>query len=386
MKYSLQGSLISLAEELPAQDLFPLSSVHAADLSSDPVVLQHEDAKGFMPLRAWLQSEWQQHKGIEVDVNQIVLTMGSEHGIDLLTRFYIHPGDIVFVENPTSPGILQILRLQGAIIIPIDGDQEGLLPHSLEQLMEVKTPKLLFVTPNFTNPTGVLWSLERRRIILDLCRRYQVLIVEDDTYGDLHFDETNDQKSFNIRYPSLFSLDSHGVGGQVLYMGSFNKTVAPELRTGWAVGNRKLIDVMAATKPLAEYQSSNLNQRLLYHLLVSTTFDGHKHVALLNREYSTRLELLKALLKQPAWSEVRYDLPSGGMFLWLQLPDGLRSEALLKCSIRKGAAFCPGTLCFANKGEGSGRIRLNFTQPGRDELIQGMHLISEAINEFTARS
>lgn len=387
--YSRKDSFISLAEELPDEDLFPLTSLHSAAesvLSSHPQALQYGDPEGYIPLREWLRFEWKKHKGIEVDVNQILLTTGSQQAMDLLARVYVDPGDAVLVENPTSPGSLQILRMQGAHIIPVNGDEEGLFLHRLEELIETTTPKLLFVSPNFTNPTGVLWSLERRLQVLDLCRRKQVLIVEDDSYGDLHFEDYSAPRTFRVRYPSLFALDGHGEGGQVIYVGSFSKTVAPGLRTGWAAGHRKLIEVMGAAKQLADWQSSNLNQRLLYQLLESTTFDWHEHVALLKREYNIRLKLMHELLKRPAWREARYRLPSGGMFMWVQLPDGMRSEALLKCSILKGVAFCPGTLCFADKAEGSGTIRLNFTHPGRDELLLGMHLIGEALNEFTARS
>ncbi|OAB48599.1 transcriptional regulator [Paenibacillus antarcticus] len=307
--------------------------------------------------------------------------------MELLTRVYVDQGDTVLVENPTSPSILELLRMRGATIIPIDADAQGVLLHALEEFINTTSPKFLFVTPNFTNPTGVIWSLERRAQVLDLCRRRHVLIVEDDTYGDLYFDEAMDPVSFSTRYPSLFRLDGgQKVGGQVLYLGSFNKTVAPELRTGWVIGKRKLIELMCAEMPLGDCQSSALNQRILYQLLVSTTFDWRNHIALVRREYNIRLELMKKLLNQPVWRGARYDLPLGGMFIWIQLPEGLRSEALLKCSIPKGVDFCLGALCCVDKGDGFDRIRLNFTQPRRGELIQGMQLISEAVSEFTARS
>lgn len=385
--YPRQDSFISFAEELPAEDLFPLvplKSAAAAVLSSNPMALQYGDPEGYTPLREWLRAEWEVHKGIEVNVSEILLTTGSQQAMDLLARVYVDPGDVVVVENPTSPGCLQILRMQGADIIPVEGNEEGILLQHLLQQIETRQPKLLFVAPNFTNPTGVLWSLERRKEVLELCRRHNILIVEDDSYGDLHFMSEKDD-SFMERYPSLFALDGHGAGGQVLYVGSFSKTIAPGLRTGWAVGNRNLIKVMAAAKQLADWQSSNLNQRLLHQLLESTLFDWSKHLALLNREYSIRLKLMTELLKRPAWKGVHYNLPVGGMFLWVQLPAGLHSEALLKCSIGKGVSFLPGTLCYAGKG-GMDHIRLNFTHPGRDELWLGMNLISEAINEFTARS
>ncbi|HEY2492995.1 MAG TPA: PLP-dependent aminotransferase family protein [Paenibacillus sp.] len=385
--YPRRDSFISFAEELPAEDLFPLTqlkSAAAAVLSSNPMALQYGDPEGYTPLRTWLREEWRLHKDIKVNVSEILLTTGSQQAMDLLSRVYVDPGDAVLVENPTSPGCLQVLRMQGAYIIPVEGNKEGILLEHLQQQIESHQPKVLFVAPNFVNPTGVLWSLERRKEVLELCRRHEILIVEDDSYGDLYF--MNEKEApFTKRYPSLFALDGHGAGGQVLYVGSFSKTVAPGLRTGWAAGNRQLIEVMATAKQLADWQSSNLNQRLLHQLLESTLFDWNKHLALLNREYNIRLKLMAELLKRPAWKGVHYTLPVGGMFLWVQLPAGLHSEALLKCSIEKGVSFLPGRLCYAGKG-GMDHIRLNFTHPGRDELWLGMNLISEAINEFTARS
>ncbi|AOZ92053.1 PLP-dependent aminotransferase family protein [Paenibacillus crassostreae] len=386
---SQQASFVSLAEELPASDLFPLEALHTAAttvLSSHPMALQYGDAEGFIPLREWIRAEWKQHKQMEMNMNQILLTTGSQQAMDLIARVYVDLGDAVLVENPTSPGCLQILRMQGATIIPVEGDQEGLRLQSLDELIERHHPKLLFVSPNFSNPTGVLWSMDRRKQVLDCCRRHKVLIVEDDSYGDLYFEDTRTEGPFSRRYPTLCALDEHGKGGQVLYIGSFSKTVAPGLRIGFAMGHHQLIEVMGAAKQLADWQSSNLNQRLLYQLLESTTFDWHEHVALLRREYRIRLRLMEELLKRPAWRNARYHLPTGGMFLWIQLPGGLQSELLLKSSISKGVAFCPGTLCCVDKKLGMEAIRLNFTHPGRDELLLGMHLISEAVNEFTARS
>ncbi|GAF06236.1 transcriptional regulator [Paenibacillus pini JCM 16418] len=142
---------------------------------------------------------------------------------------------------------------------------------------------------------------------------------------------------------------------------------------------------MVAAKQLADWQSSNLNQRLLHYMLESSSFDIHEHIKLLNREYETRLKLMLELLKRPAWKGSSFDAPIGGMFVWVKLPEGLDSIALLKCSLDKGVSFLPGTLCYA-ENEGKDSIRLNFTHPGRDELLLGMNLISEAITEFTARS
>ncbi|WP_150275241.1 PLP-dependent aminotransferase family protein [Paenibacillus tepidiphilus] len=380
-----RGNLISLAEELPAEELFPLSLLAEAAstvISEDAGALQYGDPEGYGPLREWLTGDWLKAKGVHAPEGGVLLTTGSQQAIDLLTRVYIDPGDRVLVENPTSPGILQALRMQGAVIIPVQGDKNGLLPEELRSALRQHRPKMLFATPSFTNPSGILWSLERRKEVLELCTANHVLIVEDDSYGDLYFPAPGGGQAAKL--PSLYALENAGEGGHVLYIGSFSKTVAPALRTGWAAGSRELIGMMAAAKQMADWQSSSLNQRLLHHLLDSSAFDLREHIALLNREYHTRLKLTAELLKRPAWKQCAYELPAGGMFVWVELPEGLDATLLLRASLLKGVAFLPGPLCCVTGG--NRRIRLNFSHPGRDELLLGMNLMSEAIGEFTARS
>ncbi len=376
--------MISLAEELPAEELFPLSLLAEAAstvISADAGALQYGDPAGYGPLREWLTGDWLKEKGVEVVDGGVLLTTGSQQAIDLLSRVYIDPGDRVLVENPTSPGFLQALRMQGAVIIPVQGDMDGLDPEHLRRQIQLHKPKMLFATPSFTNPSGILWSLQRRREVLELCVAYNILIVEDDSYGDLHFQRYSENP--NLRYPSLYALENVSDGGHVLYIGSFSKTVAPALRTGWAAGSPELIGMMAAAKQMADWQSSSLNQRLLHHLLDVSAFDLREHIVLLNREYNTRLKLMVELLKRPAWKNSSYELPTGGMFLWVTTPEGLDVMALLKCALSKGVTFLPGTLCSVDGG--GNHIRLNFSHPGRDELLLGMNLMSEAVTEFTAR-
>ncbi|WP_054955903.1 aminotransferase-like domain-containing protein [Paenibacillus dakarensis] len=379
-----RDSFISLAEELPAEELFPLSSLaEAAEsvLNADRRSLQYGDTEGYEPLKEWLCRDWSRRKKLKVSPEQILLTTGTQQALDLFVRVYVEPGDSVLVENPTSPGLLQVLRLQGARIIPVEGDNSGILPDALESLILAHQPKLLMAAPNFTNPTGVYWSMERRQEVLRLCKQHHVLIVEDDSVGDLYFPQG---AASSGQLPPLISLEENQ-GEHVLYVGSFSKTVAPALRTGWAAGNRRIIEMMAAVKQMADWQSSMLNQRLLHHLLESKHFNFDDHLLMLNREYSTRLKLMVELLKRSAWRDTYYDVPLGGMFLWVHLPAGLNGDALLKCSVQKGVSFLPGSMC-SPEDEASECIRLNFTHPGRDELLLGMNLISEAIMEFTARN
>lgn len=379
-----RDSFISLAEELPAEELFPLPSLAEAAkavLNADRLSLQYGDVEGYGPLRDWLSLDWKRRKRLNVSSEQILLTTGTQQALDLLVRVYVDPGDRVLVENPTSPGLLQVLQLQGAHILPVEGDSNGMIPDSLESLIKEHQPKLLLASPNFTNPTGVLWSLERREEVLRQCVANQILIVEDDSVGDLYFPQAGNPST---PLPSLISLEEKP-GEHVLYVGSFSKTVAPALRTGWAAGNRRIIEMMTAVKQMADWQSSMLNQRLLHHLLESNYFNYDDHILMLNREYGTRLKLMVELLKRSAWKNTAYEVPLGGMFLWVRLPAGLNGEALLKRSMQKGVSFLPGSMCSPGD-EASEWIRLNFTHPGRDELLLGMNLISESILEFTARN
>lgn len=200
-KETRRGTLISLAEELPAEELFPLSLLSEAAstvISTDASALQYGEPEGYGPLREWLTGDWLRSKGVAVTEGGVLLTTGSQQAIDLLSRVYIDPGDHVLVENPTSPGILQALRMQGAVIIPVQGDGDGLLPDHLRRTIRSYRPKMLFAAPSFTNPSGVLWSLARRQEILELCISHNVLIVEDDSYGDLHFQRSEGHPPRNI--------------------------------------------------------------------------------------------------------------------------------------------------------------------------------------------
>ncbi|GAK38807.1 hypothetical protein TCA2_0533 [Paenibacillus sp. TCA20] len=383
-----QGSFISLAEELPAEEFFPIKrlgeAAHAV-FSSDPSVLQYGEPEGFLPLRSWIRKDWEMRKGIRTTEERILLTSGTQQTIDLVTRLLVDSGDTVVVENPTSPGCLQVLQMQGAVILPVFTDTEGIVPEHLEEQFQKHRPKLLFAAPSFSNPTGILWTLRRRKAVLDLCRKYSVLIIEDDSYGELHFGADDSANSFSERYPALYAIDQEDDGNHVLYIGSFSKTIAPALRTGWATGDKRLIQGMSSLKQMADWQSSPINQQILYQLLGSTSFNWNEHLALLNREYEVRLKLMLELLKRPGFKHVKYDPPAGGMYLWIELPPGLGSETLLKAVLHKGVAFLPGARCSPGK-QTEHFIRLNFSRPGREELLLGMNLISEAISEFTARS
>lgn len=230
-----------------------------------------------------------------MSAQEMLLTTGSQQAIDLLCRILIDPGDAVLVEAPTYLAALQVLGSYRADIRVVDSDEQGMLPEHLEEQLRTHRPKLLYAVPTFNNPSGATWSKERREQVVGLCRKYGVLILEDNPYGEIAFDETP-----GAYPPALAAIDRSLDGDScVVYTGTFSKIVAPGLRTGWITGPLELIRVVAKAKQAADLHSSAIDQRALHELLQS--FDLEGHIRVISREYQSRMKLLSAELSSRNW-------------------------------------------------------------------------------------
>ncbi|MFS0727240.1 PLP-dependent aminotransferase family protein [Paenibacillus sp. 1P07SE] len=377
LKLTQGKEIISFAGGLPAEELFPLQAVQDAAarvFEKGSSSLQYGLTEGYLPLREQLCGRMSA-KGMTVDPDQIILTTGSQQALDLLSRVLTNPGDVVLVENPTYLSSLQVFSMHGLTVIPVESDKDGMIIGSLESLLRQHRPAMVYVVPTFGNPTGRVWSLERRQGLLSLCREHGVPILEDDPYGDIRFDP-------DAHYPTLYSLDGGGDGGAVFYMGSFSKTVAPALRTGWAMGDRGIVRNLAKAKQASDLHSSTLDQQTLSELIAHYPLDDH--IRRVSAAYGSRMRQMQQLLLQRRWSELTWEEPQGGMFLWLELPDGLDAEALLRASVTKGVAFVPGSPFFAGVPKRN-TARLNFTYTEGERMRQGIERFAEAVDEFLAR-
>jgi 2-aminoadipate transaminase len=369
--------IISFAGGLPAEELFPIDAMREAAnrvLQADSGSLQYGVTEGYMPLREQLCGRMAD-KGMQVVPEQMLLTTGSQQAIDLAVRVLTEPGDTVLVENPTYLAGLQVFGLNGLAVAAAESDAEGMLLEDAERLMKETKPKLVYVVPTFGNPTGRVWSLERRKGLLALCRKYGIPIIEDDPYGDIKFDSAAD-------YRTILSLDDRVDGGNVLYTSTFSKTVAPALRTGWAMGDRTVIQNMAKVKQAADIHSSTLDQQTLDQLLRHFPLD--EHIRVIAENYGARMRQMQGLLAARMPQGLSWIEPKGGMFLWLELPEGLDAEALLKAAVQKGVAFVPGSAFYAGEPKRN-TARLNFTYTTGEQMAVGMDRLAEAIGEFTAR-
>ncbi|MCA0755474.1 PLP-dependent aminotransferase family protein [Paenibacillus sp. N4] len=377
LKLTQGNDLISFAGGLPAEELFPVQAVReAADrvFAGGPGALQYGVTEGYMPLREQL-CERMAAKKMTVNPNQMILTTGSQQAIDLLVGVLTEPGDAILVEKPTYLAGLQVFAMRGLKVIAAESDEHGIIPEDAERLIREHRPKLLYAVPTFGNPTGRVWSLERRRKLLELCKQNHIPIIEDDPYGDIKFDDQE--------YPSLFSLEERAEKGAVFYTSTFSKTVAPALRTGWAIGDSSVIAMAAKAKQAADIHSSTMDQQILSQLL--RHFDLDAHIRLIAKSYGERMNEMHTLLTKQKLQDVTWAKPKGGMFLWLELPEGLDSEALLRGAVRNGVAFVPGSSFYAsNPQRNTARLNYTFNTGARTQL--GIERFVEAIGEFTARS
>jgi 2-aminoadipate transaminase len=377
LKLTQGKQIVSFAGGLPAEELFPVEAVReAADrvFRNGSGSLQYGLTEGFLPLREQLCGRMAA-KRMQVEPHQMLLTTGSQQAIDLAVRVLTEPGDTVLVENPTYLASLQVFGMNGLKVAAAESDADGMLLEDAERLIKETKPSLVYVVPTFSNPTGRVWSLERRSGLLELCRKYGIPILEDDPYGEIKFDSEAD-------YRTIFSLDERTDGGQVLYTSTFSKTVAPALRTGWAMGDRTVIQNMAKAKQAADLHSSTLDQQMLDQLLRHYALD--EHIRKIAENYGARMRQMQELLVKRMPEGIHWIEPKGGMFLWLELPDGLDAEALLKVAVQKGVAFVPGSAFYAGEPKRN-TARLNFTYTTGEQMAVGMDRLAEAIGEFTAR-
>lgn len=373
LKLTQGQSIISLAGGLPNEQYFPIDAVKdafARVFDEGKQVLQYGLTEGFTPLRHSIAKHLE-HKNIHVGIDDMLLTTGSQQAIDLLTRVYIDPGDVILVERPTYLAALQIFQSRDARIVSVDCDADGMSLSDLESKIKEYNPKLAYVIPTFSNPSGKAWSLERRKGLLELCKRSGVLILEDDPYGELRFGQGE-------ALPSIFSLDGGANGNGVVYTSTFSKIVAPALRTGWAIGDPEIIRHMTRAKQAADLHSSSMDQQALHQLFLH--FDIYAHIDLVRSEYESRMQQMVSLLEQQNWPGVHWIEPKGGMFVWVEMPEHVQTEQLLKLAVEEGVAFVPGSSFYASEPQFN-TMRLNFTHTDSEQMIEGIARLDRAIRK-----
>ncbi|WP_133579061.1 PLP-dependent aminotransferase family protein [Aureibacillus halotolerans] len=372
LKVVNKGDVISFAGGLPDEDLFPVAAMKQAFQktfeASDNKAMQYGETEGYAPLREQL-SEKLQKKGIHRPSDNVLVTSGSQQAIDLFARVMFNPGDIVLTENPTYLAALQVFESYEVRVVPVLSDDNGMDPEDLEQKMKKLKPKCVYVVPTFSNPGGKVWSFERRKLLLELAQKHQVVIFEDDPYGDIQFNSEE-------VYTPIASLDKENK--YVLYTSTFSKTVVPAMRLGWIVGPHQIIRMMAQAKQATDLHTNSLAQVAMHHLV--NDFDLDAHVSTLCKAYKERMLVMKSLLDSVEMDGLTYVEPKGGMFFWVSLPSYVHTASLLPEAVEQGVAFVPGAPFYVSNAE-ENTMRLNFTHSKPELIHEGMRRLVNVINE-----
>lgn len=373
LKVISQGNVISFAGGLPDDNLFPLDAVQDAYervFASGKHTLQYGLTQGYGPLREKI-AERMTRKNVHMGADDILLTTGSQQAIDIFARIMLDPGDTVLVENPTYLAALQVVQSYQAKAVAVASDADGMLPDDLEEKLKTYKPKFIYIVPTFSNPAGKVWSLERRKEVLRLAKQYNVIIFEDDPYGEIQFNE-------NETYAPIASLDN---GETVLYTSTFSKTVVPALRTGWVMGPKPIIQMMTQTKEAADLHSSSLDQQALFQLI--SHFDLDAHVANLCTVYKERMNVMRELLDGLKLPGLQYVVPRGGMFFWVELHEQINTKELFNKAVERGVAYVPGAPFYVGEPKYN-TFRLNYTHAVPEKIKFGMSQLVSVLEEAYA--
>ncbi|MCP3063208.1 PLP-dependent aminotransferase family protein [Myxococcus sp. K38C18041901] len=369
LKVAERPDILSFAGGLPAPELFPVQAIaqaHAQVMADEgPAALQYSTTEGFGPLREWIAGHLGK-KGRVCEANQVLITNGSQQGIDLVAKVLLDPGDLVIVENPSYLAALQTFGGYEAKFATVESDDQGMRMDDLERVLATCKPKLLYIVANFQNPKGTTLALERRKKLVELAQQHRFLILEDDPYGELRFRGEH--------LPSLAAFDDQGV---VVSLGTFSKTLAPGLRIGWVAGPRDFVRSLTIAKQSTDLHTATLAQRAVARLL--RDFDYYAHLDALTPVYGQRANAMLDALKAHMPQGTSWTHPEGGMFLWAQLPPGLSGDTLLPRAIDQKVAFVPGSPFFASDPR-SEFIRLNYSNRPPELITEGMKRLGGVIS------
>ena len=378
LKITSQPDVISFAGGMPAPELFPLKEIEQACVKvlrkHGSSALQYSISEGYVPLREFIVQKMARYN-IMATVDNVLITTGSQQGLDLVARVLVDPGDVIIVEAPTFVGALQSFTAYQASYASVPLDDEGMMVDVLQQKIVETHPKFMYVLPNFQNPAGVTLSKNRRERLVTLAHQYGVPILEDDPYGELRF-EGEHLEPLVVLSARQNGQQSGYFEGDVIYMSTFSKTLAPGLRLGWVVAPVEVIKKLVQAKQGADLHTSTFDQMMAYEVVSDGFLD--EHVKEIKETYRQRRDAMLTAMDQRFPDGTTWTRPQGGLFLWVSLPEGVDCEELIKEAIEQKVAFVPGTAFYAD-GSGHDSLRLTFATCPSDMIDEGIKRLGKAI-------
>lgn len=371
LKLTAQPEIISFAGGLPAVESFPMEAIEAA---SDKVLkkhttaaLQYSSTDGFLPLREHIVKRMEK-VGVKCSPADILVTSGSQQGLEFTAKLFINPGDKIVCESPTYLGALNAFKGYQPEIIECPTDKDGMIIEELDKILAQGGVKFIYAIADFQNPTGNTWSMERRKGLVEMANKHDVVILEDNPYGELRYEGT--------LMPSIKSLDTQD---RVIFLGTFSKILCPGFRLGWIMAGPEILEKFNFIKQGSDLQSCTTTQMQAAQFLDDNDLD--EHIQKIIDLYRKRRDVMIDALEKYLPKEVSYTHPEGGLFLWLTFPKGVDSKELAKVAIEKKVAFVPGGAFFPAPGNDN-FARLNYSSSDEEKIVEGVKRLAEAIKAF----
>jgi 2-aminoadipate transaminase len=367
LKFTIDESVISFAGGLPNRDLFPLKEIKAATNkildTAGRDVLQYSTSEGYWDLRKWITERYKL-KGIVVDPNNVLITTGSQQGIDLLGKTILNEGDNVVIEEPAYLGAIQAFSIYRSKFFPVPLTMEGVDTDTFEKAIAKDNIKLFYCVPNFQNPSGISYSERNRNTVASMLKNKSTILIEDNPYGDLRF--LGEEKL------SFYQL----IPENTVLLGSFSKIVVPSFRIGWIVANSEIMEKLIVAKQASDLHTNYFGQRIIFQYLKDNNIDDH--INIIRNAYRKQRDAMVMAIKEYFPKEVQYTQPEGGMFLWITLPEGLLAMEVFRRAIEQKVAFVPGNPFYVNKKD-INTMRLNFSSVDEKTIRIGIKRLAEVI-------
>ena len=373
LKVTERNDVISFAGGLPAPELFPVDEIEEVTRivlrEFGPKALQYTTTEGFPPLREWIANRMNERLGTSFDRDNILITHGSQQGLDLSGKVFLDEGDIVLCESPTYLAAISAFRAYGCKFIEIPTDDNGMITGALDDILKsIERVKLIYIVPDFQNPTGKTWILERRKQLAFLSSKYNVAVIEDNPYGELRFE--------GKRLPSVKSFDTEG---NILCTGSFSKVFCPGFRIGWIAGDKDIIRKYVLVKQGTDLQCNTIAQMTIAEYL--KRYDIDVHIGKIIELYKRRRDVAIECIEQFFPDNIRFTRPEGGLFTWVELPEGVSAREILGKCLENKIAFVPGGSFYPNENK-ENTFRINFSNMPEDRIRIGLQTIGEVIKQY----
>lgn len=362
--------IISFAGGMPAPELFPVEQMEkAANAVMEEMgqaAMQYSSTEGYVPLRQQIVDRMAAKNNIHTTVDNILVTSGSQQGLDYSGRVFLDKDDIVLIESPSYLGALNAFKTCEPRFIEVPTDDGGMIMEELEKILEKEDRvKMIYVIPDFQNPASRTWSLERRQKFMEIINKYEIPVIEDNPYGELRFE--------GEAQPALKSLDTKGL---VVYLGTFSKILAPGYRLGWVCADGEILDKYNFMAQAAALQASTISQMETAKWI--EMYDLDAHVAKLVEVYGKRRDLMYNTMKEEFPPEVKFAKPTGGLFLWVELPEYMDAAVLAKEALKENVAYVPGE-GFYPDGNTKNTFRMNYSNMPDDKIVEGVKRLAKVI-------